>query len=36
MLDGREKQDLDVYSENGESCDLDPTLIDDDDEKVKE
>ena len=35
ILDNREKQDLDVYSQTGESCHLDPNIEDDDDEPFK-
>lgn len=31
-MDGREKGDLDVYSQTGESCELDPVVDDDNDE----
>lgn len=34
-LDYREKGDLDVYSQTGESCDLDPNIEEDDDEPFK-
>lgn len=35
MLDFRDKFDLDKYSENGESCKMDPNIEEDDDEPFK-
>ena len=35
ILDNREKQDLDVFSQTGDSCHLDPNIEDDDDEPFK-